>query len=614
MMSLGFLEMVFILLFAGGSPLSLPLSMPPLPEDPVLARVAPDECLWYLSLSGMASPDPSASNHVEQLLAEEDVRRFARELEQRLTAALKKGAPNTPEGALLAEEAPRLIKAALTRPLVAFVAGAGASPQGLAATGGMVVSLGDDARALDESLQRMYRVLARDSAAGDDSAWRPLPMPEGTPLVEWGVRDRYLVVGVGRGMADQIAARLADADRKEPAWLAEIRRQLTVPRVSMVHYFNVQTAVDMAAPILGGFQGRQIADALGVGNVRHYASLSGLDETGSVTEALLSLDGQPRGLLAAALGPPLSAADLAQIPRDASFAVALRADAGKMFADFLDLLDKIEPNARAEIVGGLAELQISLTDDVLASLGDTWCVFNSPGDGGLLFTGLTATVTLRDPTRLRTANRRLMAAVNVQPDPTDRFRREVRIAEFEYRGETVYFLNFIGEESPFAPAWCITNDRLIVSLYPQMIKAVLSRGSKFQSLADLPEVAAQFSGDGGPSLLSYQDTPSLVRLAYPVVQMLAGMMCSELQRGGLDVDISLLPSAAAVLPHLKPSMTTMRRAPEGLRVTSRGTLPANVGAAPLWLFVMPFTLASSSPLPADFPVVEEAVPLELDVP
>ena len=47
-----------------------PLSVPPLPEDPALARIAPQECLWYMSAAGMATPDSGSANKTEQLLAE----------------------------------------------------------------------------------------------------------------------------------------------------------------------------------------------------------------------------------------------------------------------------------------------------------------------------------------------------------------------------------------------------------------------------------------------------------------------------------------------------------------------------------------------------------------
>src|SRR5438105_9192431 len=78
----------WLLLFGGGGGLPLPLSLPPLPEDPAMSAVAPEECLWYLTWSGCAKADPASKNQTEQLLAEEEVQRFGSDLERRLIAAV----------------------------------------------------------------------------------------------------------------------------------------------------------------------------------------------------------------------------------------------------------------------------------------------------------------------------------------------------------------------------------------------------------------------------------------------------------------------------------------------------------------------------------------------
>jgi len=44
---------------------------------------------------------------------------------------------------------------------------------------------------------------------------------------------------------------------------------------------------------------------------------------------------------------------------------------------------------------------------LLKSLGDSWCVYNSPGEGGLVLTGLTAVVSVRDADRLAKVQQRL---------------------------------------------------------------------------------------------------------------------------------------------------------------------------------------------------------------
>ena len=78
-----------LLLFGG---FSLPLGLPPLPEDPVISRVAPEECLAYISWAGTATPDAKSTNHTEQLLAEPEVQKLLSAIDHAVTAGIKKNA------------------------------------------------------------------------------------------------------------------------------------------------------------------------------------------------------------------------------------------------------------------------------------------------------------------------------------------------------------------------------------------------------------------------------------------------------------------------------------------------------------------------------------------
>lgn len=79
------------LLLGGGA--GLPLSLPPLPEDPMLVRVAPAECLVYTSWSGMAVADAKSTNQTEQLLAEPEVRDMFAQIERAITSGIERNGP-----------------------------------------------------------------------------------------------------------------------------------------------------------------------------------------------------------------------------------------------------------------------------------------------------------------------------------------------------------------------------------------------------------------------------------------------------------------------------------------------------------------------------------------
>jgi hypothetical protein len=83
--SFAFGPVLIYLLTLGGW--GLPLGIPPGPEDPVLANVAPENCLAYLSWAGTVKPDPTSKNQTEQLLAEPEVQALIAELRRVLHRA-----------------------------------------------------------------------------------------------------------------------------------------------------------------------------------------------------------------------------------------------------------------------------------------------------------------------------------------------------------------------------------------------------------------------------------------------------------------------------------------------------------------------------------------------
>ena len=256
---------------------------------------------------------------------------------------------------------------------------------------------------------------------------------------------------------------------------------------------------------------------------------------------------------------------------------------------------------------------VNLKADLLAALGDTWCVYNSPGDGGLIFTGLTVTGTIRDRAKLIDANEKLVKAAGqaLAAGPQDNpfnalggLPSRTLISESEFRGQKIFFLNFVGEQSPFSPAWCITEKQIVFGLFPQTIKAYLQResgsgaavslGTGKKSLANVPEVAELFASGGAPTVLSYQDTPNTFKFVYPLAQFFAQFAFSELQHQGIDLDMSILPNARAIMPHLKPNVFTVQSTKNGIRLETRGTLPTGMGGLPLAAagFLLPATAAA----------------------
>ncbi len=188
-------------------------------------------------------------------------------------------------------------------------------------------------------------------------------------MINWGVKDKYLVVGVGDGSLEEILKR---ADGTPPEWLAKVRKQLPIERQSTISYVNVKKIIEQFAP-LGGARVQMVVDALGLGNVTSLAAVSGLEGEGFVNRTLVGTEGDPAGVLCLATGKPLGLTDLDSIPRDADFAVAGRLDLARVMERAIAIAGKIEPQAGVEIERNLKMLDehlgIDLRKDVVELAG-----------------------------------------------------------------------------------------------------------------------------------------------------------------------------------------------------------------------------------------------------
>src|SRR5690606_9339535 len=144
-------------------------------------------------------------------------------------------------------------------------------------------------------------------------------------------------------------------------------------------------------------------------------------------------------------------------------------------------------------------LGLDIRKDVTQALGDVWCVYNSPEEGGTFFTGLTATVSLRDAAKAAKAEKQLLAlgeAALRGPDSPDAYDGgRPKIKHIEVGDKTIHYLT--GPNMPLAPAWCLTEKHLVVSLMPQNIQAYLSRDGQFKSIATQPGAAKLLAARSG---------------------------------------------------------------------------------------------------------------------
>jgi hypothetical protein len=577
------------LLLAGGVG-TLPLGGAPLPLDPTLAAVAPPECLWYMSAAGQGPADPASGNQTEQLLAEPQVQRFVQEIESQIMRAVRRAAGPRREPRILAAELPKVVRLLLTRPMAVYVERIKV-PQGqdltFEAEAAFVLNAGDQRAELKTAIEELLTLVPEDAPQLEteslaDVEWRRVPTPPNKPAVRFGWRDDYFIIAVGEKTPENIVSRMTG---EAPQWLTDIRAEHPIPREMSLGYLNVERILELVRPIVefeDGPRSWTIVEALGVTNVLAIHGVSGYDEIGCKSMAhLVTRDGERPGLLGLLPHEPLEAADLHLVPKDAMFAVAYRLDLGNVWDLALDMLDDIEPRARNEFERELweaeKELGINVRDDIVGSLGNAWFAFLPGGDLMTSWLNAAAGVRVEDADELRDAVEKL---VDVAKGEFSRGgRRAPAIVETKFGEQTIYSLQFTGEPVPVSPSWCIGDDWAVAGLLPQAVRSALERQAE-DSLAEAPEVSEVISA-GRAAALGYQDTPQLVKVVYPWVQIGLQMASSQLRRANIEIDTTSLPSVDVIVKHLRPAVGTLSHSDDGFHLTSRHSMPGegNLAAA-----------------------------------
>ena len=153
-----------VMLFGLGGGIGLPLGVPPQPEKPLMARVAPEECLFYTTWSAMAEPDPTSNNQTEQLLAEPEVQHMVGEVQRHITEGIAKVAQEeTPHPASMVKEAVGIVKTFLTHSVALFVSSVEMGPDGPVVEAGLLVCTEDQTEKIKASLEAYQTLFLRES-------------------------------------------------------------------------------------------------------------------------------------------------------------------------------------------------------------------------------------------------------------------------------------------------------------------------------------------------------------------------------------------------------------------------------------------------------------------
>jgi hypothetical protein len=584
------LLLAFSLMLGGGAS----VSGVPLPADAALRSAVPAECLLYVEHRGYGPADPASKNHVEQLLAEPEVQAFVDELMRLAEAGIKRLPADDQPSRLVASTAPLLTRTLVERPSLLYLSTATLPPNKPGANAALVVHVGKQIEAVREALDEWEQFYlsqippnhAIEKSTVDGTELRRLPLPPEAPPLVWGVHGEFLFLALGEGEGEAVVKRLAAAG-PVPAWLTDVEQEVGIPRLGCLAYFNLAKTMALVEPLLNLIPGgdlpispKQIVEQLGLKQLRYLAVAGGLDETSAMQKLVLAHEAGASGIAEWLAGKPLQKGDLAGIPAVADFAWTGRLDAATIYDRVLALVERFDADGAREFAKNLARAEgdvgFRVREELLAGLGDVWALYNSPTEGGSLLTGLCASVSVRDRAKIDKVIEQALrlALAEATKETGNRRTPPFAVRRTTVGKHTVHYLQVFEVPWPVAPAWCLTDDRLIVASSPQMVRAHLTRAADAPLLAERADIVAQLAPANATGL-SYLDPKLGAQVLYSYLQYGATMGAAIIEKEtGLRTDVAKFPSFATLAPHILPNIGVTRSTKTAWSIETHGVAPS----------------------------------------
>ncbi|NBB96204.1 MAG: hypothetical protein GVY16_10770 [Planctomycetes bacterium] len=494
------------------------------------------------------------------------------------------------------------------RPVTAALVDVG-KPEAGALKLALLIDLDKDREAFDKQLEQLLNVdpdnpdtQPRQATIGQVSA-RQIG-PEQSPIT-FGYIGSTFFLTTGMGTAEAIVQPV------EGKTLATNETYLTALKqvggvngeaLQMLAYVDVKRLADSVAALYekpgqtepGENPRADVAKAVGACGVTTIAGSWRIVDKGLLGTLRVSTPGPHKGLMSLFDGAPLTEADLATIPVDADFALLANVEPTRMFDEIRRGVTTFGEDAVKDFDANVAAMEkvfeMSLKDDMLASLGDTWTLSMADSQGGRL-TGLMLSVEVRDETKLNTlldkfagfASGMIMARQmgprqyaedRQQPDSPSGVAPPIQ--SLQVGAATVRYMRIPGEGPGMVvlPAWCVHEGRLYLAGWPQTIASALQ--SETKPLATHPDYKRLRSKLlAKPSILTWTNSPQMIRKFYPLY-VIAGTTLTNLavNESGYQGVPPLWPSG---LPELTkfiwPSVSVIAADDAGITVQSYSSGP-----------------------------------------
>jgi hypothetical protein len=602
-MGIGFTEFFLIIpLMFGGGGFGLPLGMPPAPEDPMMSKVAPEECIFYASWAGAAKVDPAA-NPTEKWLAQEPVQRFISKVRELIFEAIRKQGPSNDQLMLDAQQAAaRMIDIMLVSPGAFY---AERTPEIISNTfmfmpmeerqrnafqGAVVVAPGERIEEFKKHLANIEKLLQSEgyierveidgvqvNRVGNDTYWMG--------MVEWAHVGEHFIFGFGE---NSLQKAMANMKTPAPAWVDAIRKEAGIKRVASISMFDIQRYVDAHELAQNETFGEPLRE-LGLLNARSITWVAGLDDQGFICKTDLKLAGEPEGIFKFIDGEPLPKYILTRIPAENTFAYASRFSAKEAY----EVIRKTIVSVGGEEVfnDSVQEFEettgVQLKRDIVDALSGVIYLYgkvdiDNPFDGYVLSIGLENEMTFGPTIDKLTKLIREMG--------------DMEITKSTVAGYDLYTVEANPMMFGMQPAWAIGDREFLLSFVPASIENHLKREqieeTSMAASTALHQVLSQTTTE--PVVVTTLDIAELLKQLYPLfMDNVADSMIEEMQREDIEFTRDDIPTLQTLINGVSPCVSAVFRTNDGFQIVQRQTYPGGSAGATVGGLIATSTMAST---------------------
>ena len=476
----------------------------------------------------------------------------------------------------------------------------------------LLIDLGQDRAKFAKHLDALLALAKKDVPTADAELpgglkyRRLLIKDKDAPPVSLGYMGNVFFLCLGAETPAALAGVKGDASLQSSADFKAQFGQVDGDDVLQAVYVDVAAILKRVEPMMGPPAGegrgptpKKIMKALGVAKIQALAGSVRVADRGLHSKLKLFTPAPHQGILMLFAGGKLTDADLASVPADATFFGAAKISPQKVFDEIRRIIRIVDPAEEEDFLEGIKSIEdglgVSVTGDILPSVGDTWVLSSAPSQGGFL-TGTVLTLELKDTkkfsrvlAKVEDVMRKQMTPPEPAPDapapgdaPAPRRRRGPAIESVTIDGVAIRYVRLAGMPVPVAPAWAVHKGKLYVAAWPQVVATAIANEGKKPLTRDPAFRALRKRIARGPSMLGYVNMPQIVRQFYNlglVGWTLAANMLS--QKADIDVKPDWLPLLSKLEKYLSPGICAVSAEIDGITFESYSSLPSPALAAPL---------------------------------